>query len=102
MESDTWGSVADFLRFFFTDTDNIFDMKKGFTYLDKEMAQIAVDGEPESHKYVDKLVKVYTRGGSEQWVLVHVEVQQSFCICSAYGIAGAAAWQTNRQSIVWS
>jgi len=66
---------ADFLRFFFTDADNIFDMKKGFTYLDKEMAQIAVDGEPESPKYVDKLVKVYTRGGSEQWVLVHVEVQ---------------------------
>lgn len=66
---------ADFLRFFFTHADQIFDLKKGFVYLDKEMAQIAVDGDPESAKYVDKLVKVYTREKNEQWVLVHVEVQ---------------------------
>lgn len=66
---------ADFLRFFFADADQIFDLKRGFVYLDKEMAQIAVDGDPESPKYVDKLVKVFTREGNEQWVLVHVEVQ---------------------------
>ncbi|MFT3950105.1 MAG: hypothetical protein QM763_24280 [Agriterribacter sp.] len=34
---------ADFLRFFFSNADAIFDMKKGFEYLDKEMAQIAAD-----------------------------------------------------------
>jgi predicted transposase YdaD len=66
---------ADFLRFFFSNADEIFDMKKGFEYLDKEMAQIAVESDPESPKYVDKLVKAYTREGNEQWVLVHVEVQ---------------------------
>ncbi|MBX3255447.1 MAG: hypothetical protein KF862_14995 [Chitinophagaceae bacterium] len=66
---------ADFLRFFFSNADEIFDMKKGFEYLDKEMAQIAADAGPESPKYVDKLVKAYTREGNEQWVLVHVEVQ---------------------------
>jgi predicted transposase YdaD len=66
---------ADFLRFFFSNADVIFDMKKGFEYLDKEMAQIAVDADPESPKFVDKLVKAYTREGNEQWVLVHVEVQ---------------------------
>lgn len=67
--------LADFLRFFFSNADAIFDMKKGFEYLDKEMAQIAADTNPESPKYVDKLVKAYTRTGNEQWVLVHVEVQ---------------------------
>lgn len=66
---------ADFLRFFFSNADAIFDMKKGFEYLDKEMAQIAADTNPKSPKYVDKLVKAYTRTGNEQWVLVHVEVQ---------------------------
>lgn len=66
---------ADFLRFFFRNADDIFDMKKGFEYLDKEMAQIAVESDPTSPKYVDKLVKAYTREGNEQWVLVHVEVQ---------------------------
>lgn len=66
---------ADFLRFFFSNADAIFDMKKGFEYLDKEMAQIAVDADPESPKYVDKLVKAYTREENEQWVLVHVEVE---------------------------
>ena len=68
-------SFADFLRFFFSNADAIFNIKKGFEYLDKEMAQIAVDANPESPKYVDKLVKAYTRTGNEQWVLVHVEVQ---------------------------
>jgi predicted transposase YdaD len=66
---------ADFLRFFFSNADAIFDMKKGFEYLDKEMAQIAVDANPGSPGYVDKLVKAYTRTGNEQWVMVHVEVQ---------------------------
>jgi predicted transposase YdaD len=66
---------ADFLRFFFSNADTIFDMKKGFEYLDKEMAQIAIESDLESPKYVDKLVKAYTHTGNEQWVLVHVEVQ---------------------------
>ena len=39
---------ADFLRFFFSNADGIFDMKKGFEYHDKEMAQIAIESDPES------------------------------------------------------
>lgn len=66
---------ADFLRFFFRNADDIFNMKKGFVYLDKEMGQIAADDNLESPRYVNKLVKVFTREGNEQWVLVHVEVQ---------------------------
>src|ERR1700712_783796 len=64
-----------FLRFFFEDADSLFDLKKGFEYLDKEMEQISKADDPQSSKFLDKLVKVYTKEGEEQWVLVHVEVQ---------------------------
>ncbi|TAM96844.1 MAG: hypothetical protein EPN39_12730 [Chitinophagaceae bacterium] len=30
----------DFLRFFFPDADDLFDMKKGFEFLDKELEQL--------------------------------------------------------------
>ena len=66
----------DFLRFFYPEADTLFDLDKSFEYLDKELEQLFP---PEAGnfatRYVDKLVKVYTRGGGEEWVLVHVEVQ---------------------------
>lgn len=37
---------ADFLRFFFPDADELFNMKKGFVYLDKEFDQLFP---PEEH-----------------------------------------------------
>ena len=33
----------DFLRFFFKDTDTLFDLEKGFTFLDKELADLFPD-----------------------------------------------------------
>ena len=69
----------DFLRFVFPDADRRFDMGKGFTYLDKELAELLPHPEEASDtKFVDKLVKVYTRNGKEKYVLVHVEVQGSY------------------------
>jgi hypothetical protein len=66
----------DFLRFFIPDADAIFDMERGFVFLDKELEQLFP---PEQDSYrnrsVDKLVQVYTRAGQEQWILVHIEVQ---------------------------
>ena len=69
---------ADFLRFFFEDADTIFDMARGFQFLDKELEQLFPSNQDEfSPKYVDKLVKVFTKEGTEQWVLIHIEVQGS-------------------------
>ena len=69
---------ADFLRFFIEDADSIFDMSKGFQFLDKELEQLFPTNQDEfSPKYVDKLVKVFTKQGAEQWVLIHIEVQGS-------------------------
>ncbi len=66
----------DFLVFFFKEKAELFDFDKGFVFLDKELEQLfPTGGERDSPKFVDKLVKVFTKDGNEEWVLVHVEVQ---------------------------
>ena len=66
----------DLLRFLFADADQIFDFRKGFTYLDKELSELYPNADGEhSVRFVDKLVKVYRRDGEEEWVLIHLEVQ---------------------------
>ena len=67
---------GDLLRFVFKDADQIFDMDRGFEFLDKELAEIYPEPEKDSHtRFVDKLVKVFRKDGREEWLLVHVEVQ---------------------------
>ena len=76
-----WKSILeeifdDFLFFFFPDADKLFDLTKGFEYLDKELEQLFPPEQNEyATRYVDKLVKVFTLTGSEQWILIHIEVQ---------------------------
>ncbi|PSL25226.1 hypothetical protein CLV60_112145 [Dyadobacter jiangsuensis] len=76
-----WKSILedifdDFLKFFFPNAETLFDLEKGFEYLDKELEQVfPPDGDEFAVKYVDKLVKVYCRSGAEAWLLVHIEVQ---------------------------
>ncbi|TAM95440.1 MAG: hypothetical protein EPN39_15110 [Chitinophagaceae bacterium] len=66
----------DFLRFFFPDADKLFDMKKGFQFLDKELEQLFPASENmQDSKFVDKLVKVFTKAGKEEWLLIHIEIQ---------------------------
>jgi hypothetical protein len=66
----------DFLKFFYPDADKLFDLDKGFEYLDKEFDQL-FPPEAGNYKprYVDKLVKIFSKSGKEEWILVHVEVQ---------------------------
>jgi len=66
----------DLLRFLYPDAEEIFDLKKGFVYLDKELAQLHLDPDgADSVRHVDKLIKAYRKDGSEEWVLIHLEVQ---------------------------
>jgi hypothetical protein len=63
-----------FLEFFFPRIAADIDWSRGFEFLDKELQKVtrrAVVG----RRYVDKLVKVWRRGGEETWVLIHTEVQ---------------------------
>jgi len=66
----------DFLRFFYPDADKLFALDKDFEYLDKELEQLfPPEADNYSPRYVDKLVKVFTLQGNEEWILIHVEVQ---------------------------
>jgi hypothetical protein len=66
----------DFLRLFYPEADQIFDLEKGFEYLDKELDQLFPPvSDKFAPRYVDKLVKAFTKKGTEEWILIHVEVQ---------------------------
>lgn len=66
----------DFLRFFFDNAEELFDFGKPFEFLDKELEQLfPINPDDFSPKYVDKLIKVFTKTGDEKWILVHIEVQ---------------------------
>jgi hypothetical protein len=66
---------ADFLRFFYPTADEIFNINRGFEFLDQECEKLFPMGDPEHPKSVDKLVKLFTKDGKEEWMLVHIEVQ---------------------------
>ena len=68
----------DFLKFYFPDYIDTFDFTKKFVFLDKELEQLFPQAQDDfSPKYVDKLVKVYTKDGKDEWILIHIEVQGS-------------------------
>lgn len=65
-----------FLALWFPAPHGQIDWSRGYESLDKEFQQVVREAEL-GRRYVDKLVKVWTRDGAERWVLVHVEVQTS-------------------------
>ncbi|WP_158795454.1 hypothetical protein [Pedobacter sp. L105] len=69
----------DFLRFIDPEAERLLDLERGFDFLDKELLQeVPSKGNRHSSKIVDKLVKVYTKNGQEEYILVHVEVQGKY------------------------
>jgi hypothetical protein len=74
----------DFLKFFYLNENEIFDFDSDFEYLDKELDQLfPPEADHFAPRYADKLVRVFTKTGSEEWVLIHIEVQgicaRKFC-----------------------
>lgn len=66
----------DFLRFFFPDQIKNLDLERGITFLDKELAQLfPPDKDEYAPRHVDKLARVFTREGKEEYILIHTEVQ---------------------------
>jgi hypothetical protein len=66
----------DLLRFVFPDADQVFDLDKGFDYLDKELTEMYPELDRKMDvRFVDKLVKVFLKDGGEEWVLIHIEIQ---------------------------
>lgn len=57
----------------------ILDLDKGVEFLDKELEQVfPPENDAYSPKVVDKLVKVFTKSGKEEWILIHIEVQGQY------------------------
>lgn len=65
-----------FVALLFPDVYRNIDWSRGYESLDKEFQQVVREAEI-GRRYVDKLVKVWTKEGVECWVLIHVEVQTS-------------------------
>ncbi|WP_027849267.1 Rpn family recombination-promoting nuclease/putative transposase [Marinospirillum minutulum] len=66
----------EFLQLLFTDIHDKIDWTKEHSFLDKELQQITADAQV-GRRYADQLIKVYAKDGSEEWVLIHIEVQGS-------------------------
>jgi hypothetical protein len=66
----------DLLRFVFPDADELFDLQRKVEFLDKELAELYPEpGRASATREADELVKVYRRDGREEWILIHLEVQ---------------------------
>ena len=65
-----------FVALLFPEVHRQIDWSRGYESLDKEFQQVVREAEI-GRRYVDKLVKVWTKDGVECWVLIHIEVQTS-------------------------
>jgi adenosine deaminase len=74
----------EFTAFFFPAIHAEVDWRRGYEFLDKELAQVMRDAAT-GRRLADKLVKVYLADGSEKWLLVHVEVQGARAAASRCG-----------------
>jgi hypothetical protein len=65
----------DFLLYFFPEwAAKEADFSKGFQFLDKELDELFPEN-AQQKRYADKIIKIFTKSGKEQWILVHIEVQ---------------------------
>ena len=55
------------------------DLEREAEQLDKELHDILADLDPEEantpKRYVDNLLKIYLKDDSEEWLLLHIEIQ---------------------------
>ncbi len=63
-----------FMLFFFPVIHAEIDWKKGWEFLDTELAKIVRDA-TQGTRHADKLVKVFLLDGKETWLLIHIEIQ---------------------------
>ena len=74
-----WKEILDlyfpmFLALLFKKVYDEIDWERGYEMLDKELQQIIPQGAT-GRLVVDKLVGVWLKDGTEEWILIHVEVQ---------------------------
>ncbi|MBF0407718.1 MAG: hypothetical protein HQM10_10215 [Candidatus Riflebacteria bacterium] len=65
-----------FIQFFFPGIHDDISWKKGYVFLDAELQKI-VRNSVSGKRYVDKLVRVTRKNGSESCIFIHIEVQST-------------------------
>ena len=68
--------LHDFMELYFPSAYKKINWKQKCEFLDKELQKIAptnISGK----KFVDKLVKVFLKSGKEEWILIHIEIQNT-------------------------
>lgn len=68
--------LKDFMEFFWYEAYLDIDWEKPYEMLEQELLAI-VDVEDNGKRCLDKLFRVYLKDGTEQWILLHVEIQHS-------------------------
>lgn len=67
---------TDLLRFLYPDAEEIFDLSRAAVAMEKELLEIMPERERIGGTLLaDLLMKVYLKDGTEQWLLVHVEIE---------------------------
>jgi len=79
MPDQLWKTIIEdlfdeFVKFFIPLLYDVIDFSKGIISRDTELQKI-VKKSKELNKYGDKLVQVYLKDGTEQWILIHIEIQ---------------------------
>ncbi len=67
---------ADFLQFYFPVAYGRIDWSQPIPFLEQELRSVVRDAEL-GKRFVDKLVSVALKGGRQEWIYVHLEVQGS-------------------------
>lgn len=69
-------NISDFLRFVYSDCEEIFDLKRGISLLDKELMSIIPIRERKKDTPVsDLLIQVFLKNGQHRWILIHTELE---------------------------
>jgi predicted transposase/invertase (TIGR01784 family) len=69
-------AFQELLFFFFKEAPDIFDLSRDFEFMDKELSELFPEIEKKGgSRFVDMLVKTHLKNGKEEWILVHIEIQ---------------------------
>ena len=69
-------AFPDLLTFFFQNAESIFDIERGFEFMDKELNELFPELDKKGgSRFADMLVKTYLIDGQEEWILIHLEIQ---------------------------
>ena len=64
----------DFIAFFWSEAYEAIDWTQPYQALEQELLEVGLKGDI-GKRYIDKLFQVYLKEGTQQWILIHIEIQ---------------------------